>query len=198
MAQSLEGKKRQKVVIEVAKSKKQSNPIVVSFPGGLPESVGNHSVKPPQFVWQKSNENTKTGRRVVGYDRHCLYSASAPGLLYDDRRTKLCVGVYDKKRGSVVLYEGATNGTVFSLQQSVPAYIEKNCGHLETDPSSSALRPNIFEDFGSQKKKKVLKSQAANRVGELARFTFKAWPCQSDCQGHCCDNLKTQPFYLFS
>merc|ERR1712070_405268 len=32
------------------------------------------------------------------------------------------------------------------------------------DPSSSALRPNIFEDFGSQKKKKVLKSQAANRV----------------------------------
>jgi len=147
------------VTIKVAKT----NPIVVSFPGGLPESVENSSVKPPQFVWQKSNEKTKRGRRVVGYDRHCLYSASAPGFLYDDRRTKLCVGVYDKKRGSVVLHEGATNGTVFSLQQSVPTYIQKN-GQVETDLASTAARPNIFEDFGSQKKRRVLKSQAANRV----------------------------------
>lgn len=155
-----------KVTIEVAESKDTTSPIVVSFPGGLPESVdnkANSNVKAPQFVWQKTSEKNNRSRRVVGYDRHCIYSASAQGRLYDDRRTKLCVGVYDKQRGSVVLYEAATKGTVFSLQQSVPAYIQKN-GHVETDQSSNALRPNIFEDFGSQKKRKVLKSQAANRV----------------------------------
>jgi len=152
-----------RVTLEVAESSDTTNPIVVSFPGGLPESVENSNVKPPQFVWQKLSEKKNRARKVVGSDRHCLYSASAQGRLYDDRQTKLCVGIYDKKRGSVVLYEGATKGTVFSLQQSVPAYTKKN-GHVETDPSSSALRPNIFEDFGSQKKRQVLKSQAANRV----------------------------------
>lgn len=157
MARSQEKKT---VTIKVEKS---TNPIVVSFPGGLPESVENRNVKAPQFFWQKSNGNNKRARSVVGYDRHCLYSASARGFLYDDRRTKICVGVYDKKRGTVVLHEGATNGTVFSLKQSVPAYIQKN-GEVEADPSSTAVGPNIFEDFGSQKKRRVLKSQAANRV----------------------------------
>mmetsp|Transcript_22661 Transcript_22661/g.25490 ORF Transcript_22661/g.25490 Transcript_22661/m.25490 type:complete len:157 (-) Transcript_22661:497-967(-) len=140
-----------RVTLEVAESSDTTNPIVVSFPGGLPESVENSNVKAPQFVWQKLSEKKNRARKVVGSDKHCLYSASAQGRLYDERQTKLCVGVYDKKRGSVVLYEGATKGTVFSLQQSVPAYTKKN-GHVETDPSSSALRPNIFEDFGSQKK----------------------------------------------
>jgi hypothetical protein len=151
---------KNKVTIKVEKA---TNPIVVSFPGGLPESVESKSIRPPRFLWQRDNPNSKKARKVVGFDRHCHYSASARGLLFDDRRTKICVGVYDKKRGSFVLHEGATNGTVFSLQQSVPSYIEKN-GEVETDPSSNALRPNVFEDFGSQKKRKVLKSQDANRV----------------------------------
>jgi len=157
------GRSQEKKTVTIKVVEKSTNPIVVSFPGGLPESVENRRIKPPRFLWQKSDVNTKRGRRVVGYDRHCLYSASARGLLFDDRRTKICVGIYDKKRGSVVLHEGAANGTVFSLQQSVPTYIEKN-GQVGTDPSSNADRPNIFEDFGSQKKRRVLKSQAANRV----------------------------------
>ena len=157
------GRSQEQKTVKIKVVEKSTNPIVVSFPGGLPESVENKSIKPPRFLWQKSDANTKRGRRVVGYDRHCLYSASARGLLFDDRRTKICVGIYDKKRGSVVLHEGATNGTVFSLQQSVPTYIEEN-GQVGTDPSSNADRPNIFADFGSQKKRRVLKSQAANRV----------------------------------
>ena len=157
------GRPQQEKKSVVIKVKKSTNPIVVSFPGGLPESVQNRSVKPPRFVWQKSDANSKRGRRVVGYDRHCLYAASARGMLLDDRRTKLCVGVYDKKRGTVVLHESATNGTVFALQQSVPTYIERN-GQVGTDTLSTADRPNIFEDFGSLKKRRVLKSQAANRV----------------------------------
>jgi len=157
------GRTQEKKTVTLKVVEKSTNPIVVSFPGGLPESVENRHIKPPRFLWQKSDANTNRGRRVVGYDRHCLYSASARGLLFDDRRTKICVGIYDKKRGSVVLHEGATNGTVFSLQQSIPTYIKKN-GQAGTDPSSNADRPNIFEDFGSQKKRRVLKSQAANRV----------------------------------
>ncbi|VEU39706.1 unnamed protein product [Pseudo-nitzschia multistriata] len=157
MARSQEKKK---VIVKVDES---TNPIVVSFPGGLPESVENHKVKAPQFVWQKSNGTNKRGRTVVGYDRHCIYSASARGFLYDDRRTKICVGVYDKKRGSVQLFEGATKGTVFSLRQSVPTYAHES-GDVESNLSGTAAGPNIFEDFGSQKKRRVLKSQAANRV----------------------------------
>jgi hypothetical protein len=157
------GRSQDHKTVTIKVVEKTTNPIIVSFPGGLPESVENKSVKPPRFLWQKSDANTKRGRRVVGFDRHCLYSASARGLLFDDRRTKICVGIYDKKRGTVALHEGATNGTVFALQQSVPTYIDKN-GQVGTDPSSNADRPNIFEDFGSQKKRRVLKSQAANRV----------------------------------
>mmetsp|Transcript_29846 Transcript_29846/g.70326 ORF Transcript_29846/g.70326 Transcript_29846/m.70326 type:complete len:453 (-) Transcript_29846:293-1651(-) len=167
MARSQEKKA---VTIKVEKST-DTNPIVVSFPGGLPESVENENVKAPQFVWQAGGGGgggsgggaNKRGRSVVGYDRHCVYSASARGFLYDDRRTKVCVGVYDKKRGTVVLQEAATKGTVFSLKQTVPAYIQKN-GKVESDPSDGTVGPNIFEDFGSQKKRRVLKSQAANRV----------------------------------
>lgn len=154
---------QEKKTVTIKVAEKATNPIVVSFPGGLPESVESKSIKPPRFLWQKSDINSKRGRKVVGFDRHCHYSASARGLLFDDRRTKICVGIYDKKRGSIVLHEGAINGTVFALQQSVPTYIEKN-GEVGTDPSSNADRPNIFEDFGSQKKRRVLKSQAANRV----------------------------------
>jgi len=152
---------KQTAIINVAE--KSSNPIIVSFPGGLPESIDNGNIEPARFLWQKSDENTKRGRRVVGYDRHCLYSATTRGLLFDDRRTKICVGIYDKKCGSIVLHEGATNGTIFPLQQSVPTYIERN-GNVDIDPSNNVDRPNIFEDFGSQKKRRVLKSQAANRV----------------------------------
>mmetsp|Transcript_3022 Transcript_3022/g.8223 ORF Transcript_3022/g.8223 Transcript_3022/m.8223 type:complete len:443 (+) Transcript_3022:122-1450(+) len=157
------GPLREKPRVTINVADKSSNPIIVSFPGGLPESIENRNIEPARFLWQKSDVNTKRGRRVVGYDRHCLYSATTRGLLFDDRRTKLCVGIYDKKRRSIVLHEGATNGTIFSLKQSVPTYTERN-GKVETDPSSNADRPNIFEDFGSQKKRRVLKSQAANRV----------------------------------
>jgi hypothetical protein len=141
----------------------ENNPILVSFPGGLPESLKETNAgKPPSFVWQKLNEKTKFGRRVVGRDRHCLYTASAAGMAFDDRRTKMVVGVYNKTRGTLTLRDAATRGTVFALQQSVPSYVEEK-RHMDTGRGSRD-KPNVFEDFGSSKKRKVLKSQAANRV----------------------------------
>ncbi|KAL3922122.1 MAG: hypothetical protein SGILL_002370 [Bacillariaceae sp.] len=149
-----------------SKSTSSNNPVLVSFPGGLPESLKEDSAssgsKPPSFVWQKTNEKAKSGRRVIGKDRHCLYSASAAGMAYDDRRTKMVVGVYNKATGTLTLRETATRGTVFALQQSVPSYIKEK-KHVDSGKGSKD-KPNVFEDFGSSKKRKVLKSQAANRV----------------------------------
>jgi A49-like RNA polymerase I associated factor len=160
------------VKIQVAQSSggnnnNNNNPVVVAFPCGVPESArsSSNTVKPSlKFVCQKLGEKSKSGRRVVGFDRNCLYTASARGLGYDDRQTKLVVGVYDKKRNIVTLHEAASRGTVFALQQSVPSYTEQN-QHVETGKASSdTAKPNVYEDFGSSKKRRVLKSQAANRV----------------------------------
>ena len=157
------------VKITVAESDPDENPIVISFPGGLPESIINkdheHVVvsQVPKFSWQKLDDRSRFGRRVVGYDKHIVYSGSAEGLGFDDRKTKVCVGVYNKKLGTLTLHEAATRGTVFAMGQTVPAYNQLN-GHIETKKGIRASQPNVFEDFGSSKKKKVLKSNAANRV----------------------------------
>jgi A49-like RNA polymerase I associated factor len=154
--------------VEVAESNPAANPIVVSFPGGMPQAAGGSegsSSSLPKFYWQRLNEKSKSGRKVVGIDRHCTYEAYAKGLAFDDRRTKLCVGVYDRKRGVVTIHEAASKGTVFSLRQSVPSYNTNGGGHIETKPGEASInRSQVFEDFGSSKKRKVLKSQAANQV----------------------------------
>ncbi len=145
-----------------------NDPIVVSFPCGLPESLQPSA--PPgasfaEFQWGKLSRKSAAGRKLIGQDKNCTYSASAAGLGYDDRRTKLCVGIYDKKRGTLVIREAASRGTVFSLQQSVPSYLEKN-GPIQFKAGQNLLTydTQVYEDFGSAKKRKVLKSQAANRV----------------------------------
>lgn len=158
---------RKKTIIQIEDSIANGNPIVVSFPSGLPESLQTDSAETslPTFKWQKLHEKSKSGRRVVGQDKHCVYSAYSKGLLYDERRTKLCVGVYDKTTGVVTVREAASRGTVYALEQSVPSYLETN-GTVEAQPGKSLTEYSavVFEDFGSNKKRKVLKSQAANRV----------------------------------
>jgi hypothetical protein len=165
---SLSPKKNRSVKIQVESSAPTENPIVVSFPGGLPEGLHSNapsSVALPEFQWEKLKKKSSAGRKVVGKDKHCTYTSSAAGLGFDDRRTKLCVGVYDKKTGIVVIREAASRGTVFSLQQSIPSYVEKN-GPIQFSAGQNLLSYSnqVFEDFGSAKKRKVLKSQAANRV----------------------------------
>ncbi|KAG7361529.1 A49-like RNA polymerase I associated factor [Nitzschia inconspicua] len=155
------------VKIRVAESKTGDNPVVVAFPCGVPESaIAKSAISKPtlKFVWQQLNENSKSGRRVVGFDRDCLYSAQANGLGYDDRQTKLVVGVYHKKRNTLTLHEAASRGTVFTLQQSVPSYMEQNEQTETGKGGNEEIKPNVYEDFGSSKKRRVLKSQAANRV----------------------------------
>lgn len=158
---------KQKVAIQVEAANDADQPVVVSFPSGLPESIqtGGTDNLAPKFSWQKLHEKSSLSRKVVGKDKHCIYSAQAKGMMYDNRRTKLCVGVYDKKKGVLVLQQAATRGTVFALEQTVPSYVEENelvrTRTIEDVLSSGA---NVYEDFGSSKKRRVLKSQAANRV----------------------------------
>ncbi|CAJ1915799.1 unnamed protein product [Cylindrotheca closterium] len=158
---------KQKVSVRVEDTNAVDEPVVVSFPSGLPESIhsGGSDNVAPKFSWQKKYEKLSSSRKIVGKDKHCIYTASAKGSLFDDRRTKLCVGVYDKKKGVLVLKQAATKGTVFALEQTVPSYLEHN-KVIKTRTIEDVLSygTNVYEDFGSSKKRKVLRSQAANRV----------------------------------
>ena len=170
-----------RVKIQVENSVPSHNPIVVSFPGGLPQSVGDSSIndhgKRPRFLYQKLHERAASGRRIVGEDNYCTYSATFDKSTGDDRRTKLCVGVYDKKRGVVIIRESSQNGTVFALKQQVPEYLasdsedsEDSIDSDDDDDDSNVMDHKnleynqVFEDFGTSKKRKVLKSQSANQV----------------------------------
>ena len=157
-----------KATIHIDDDSANAKPIVVSFPGGLPEALQKDArtgIPKPRFLWQKLNEKTKFGRRIVGHDQHCMYTGQTRGLGYDERQTKVCIGVYNKKTGVLTLREAASRGTVFALEQSVPSYAEKNPTAPEKIGNNLvSYGTSLFEDFGTQKKRKVLKSQAANRV----------------------------------
>jgi A49-like RNA polymerase I associated factor len=147
------------VTIHVKKSDPSVDPIVVSFPGGLPEGCQEGSIAdPPKFLWRKARDaSNKLGRTVVGKDDTCFYQGQSTDD--DHRRTKLCVGIL--RKGKLTLYPAAERGSVFCLTQSVPSYVESEASDKLT---AMQRRKALFEDFGSQKKRKVMKSQEANRV----------------------------------
>jgi hypothetical protein len=147
------------VTIHVKKPDPSVDPIVVSFPGGLPEGCQEGSTAdPPKFLWRKAGEaSSKRGRSIVGKDDTCLYQGQSTDD--DHRRTKLCVGVLHK--GKLALYPAAERGSVFCLTQSIPSYVEAAASDKLT---AMQRRKALFDDFGSQKKRKVMKSQEANMV----------------------------------
>lgn len=148
------------VTIKVKEPDPSVDPIVVSFPGGIPEGLQEGSdADPPKFLWRKISETSTRGRSLVGKDSTCLYQGKSDES--NKRLTKLCVGVYHKKTGKLVVYPAAEQGTVFCLSQSIPSYVESI-----SDIKLTAVqrRKALFEDFGSQKKRKVMKSQEANIV----------------------------------
>jgi A49-like RNA polymerase I associated factor len=138
------------------------DPIVCSFPGGVPSAESGAS-----FQWfQKKKPQSKGAPDgnvwvVAGKDSTCEYYGSH-GEASSAPRSKLCVGVYDKVTKQLIVYQTACNGTVFTLQQHVPSYQAKV--ELTVDSSSARSSQELYADFGSVKKQRVLKSQAANRV----------------------------------
>ena len=159
---------QRKVVIQVQKPDAASDPILVSFPGGIPEQ--NKRNPPPKFIWRQLNPKAKLGRAVEGQDGQgshgaaCVYRGTCLGLGYDDRRTKMCVGIYDKQTGILKLHQAAARGTVFALQQHLPSSYKEGRKKLDEDEQNLDSSKALFTDFGSAKKRKVLKSQQDNRV----------------------------------
>ncbi len=167
-----------KVVIEVAARNPKQDPIVASFPGGFPFTEDDE--EGVRFVWRKLEPRSKHGRSLMGRDSTCIYQAeSVPG---ETRLTKTCVGLYNKRTGKLSLHQTAEEGSVFSLTQIVRNYKEEL-----PSLSRGERRKALFEAFGSSKKQKVLKSQAANVVnvksvvgsGSLMRNAFMARQSES-------------------
>lgn len=149
------------VKITVKKADPSVDPVVVSFPGGVPTTTKDHKTK---FVLRRDREGVQhRGLRVLGKDSACNFQGSNAGRGYDGRRTKLCVGVYNKKKGTVTVYQAAEKGHVFALDQSIQNYTKSDAVG-QTNLTSYQRRKMLFEDFGSSKKRRVLKSQEANMV----------------------------------
>ena len=82
-------------------------------------------------------------------------------------RSRLCVGIYDKQTHTLTLHPTAGSGSVWALQQSVPAYSSNIVAKSTEQTTSTAAAEHkraLFDDFGSSKKQRALRSQEANRV----------------------------------
>lgn len=94
------------ITVQVSQENPKYDPVVVSFPRGLPSSLctenssrSSSTDKAPKFTCSKLNPKSKSsrGRRINGEDANCTYTASATGSSHDNRRTKSYVCIYNKK-----------------------------------------------------------------------------------------------------
>jgi len=181
------------VKVKVHKVQSGDDPIVVSFPRGVPASILDAEEKAsesdrkrsvqfaasnessgaesrahdvPTFTWSKLKAGSNRGKSIQGSDKTCTYSSSNEGRGYDGRAAKLYVAVYDREEQTLTLQPAAERGQVFALDQSVKSY-EPQVQHVDTtiqNMSATQKRMLLFESFGSAKKQRALKSQAANVV----------------------------------
>eukprot|EP00977_Amphora_coffeiformis_P018045 scaffold6120_cov162-Amphora_coffeaeformis.AAC.2 len=140
------------------------DPILCSFPAGMPAALQKESsveeATLPRFVIKKHQKESKL---VVGKDHACLYSAVATPSAAARRPMQLVVGIYDKHKKELILQPTAEQGFVYAMSQTVPSY-NRESDAAEKMMSPADRRKALFEDFGSAKKRKVLRSQEANRV----------------------------------
>jgi hypothetical protein len=157
-----------KVSVESPDSSK--NPVVVSFPAGLPSSITNNSIdnddqdgSPPVFKWTKARQASSKGRIIHGSDDTCNYSTMNAGRGSDGRLTKFYVAIYHKPTQTIKFIPSSENGTVFPMNQKVASYHDSKSIDFR-NMTMMERRRMVFESFGSSKKKKVLRSQDANVV----------------------------------
>jgi hypothetical protein len=114
----------------------------------------------PAFSLQKRRKQ----KLLIGKDQACLYTAPLSTTSQwppPPRPSQVCVGIYDKKTGEVTLQPVADQGYVYALSQTVPTYQRKQ--DLKT-MTAAERRKALFEDFGSAKKRRVMRSQEANQI----------------------------------
>ncbi len=156
--------------VDVKDPDSSKNPVVVSFPAGLPLSITNDSNNndeqlgsPPVFTWTKMRQASSRGRILHGSDDKCTYSAMNFGRGSDGRLTTFYVAIYHKPTNTVKFIPSSENGNVFSMHQKVTEYHDSKSLDFR-NLSMNERRKLVFESFGSNKKKKVLRSQSANVV----------------------------------
>ena len=171
----------QSVSVEVTPNNPDYDPVVVSFPRGVPSSIldaESSSSDAPRFTCSKLKASSSRGRRINGEDDNCTYTASAAGRGHDGRLTKMYVCVYDKKKKTLKLVPSAEKGTVFALEQAVKEYTPNvanesmlvGSGNAPDGESGSKVMSAsdrvqlLVESFGSKKKQKVMASRASNKV----------------------------------
>ena len=84
--------------VEVEEADSTKDPVIVSFPAGIPASITNapiHSndednehTSPPVFSWTRARKASSKGRILHGADDTCTYSAMNEGRGQDGRLTK--------------------------------------------------------------------------------------------------------------
>jgi hypothetical protein len=165
------------LTIHVQEPDSARDPVVVSFPSGLPKSlaeseitgVGNEKRNEkqdssiPVFTWTAARKATSKGRILHGNDDTCTYTAMNDGRGHDGRLTKFYIGIYHKPTNTVRFVPSAEKGTVFALNQSVSAYQDTKSIDFRS-LTMNERRRMVFESFGSNKKRKVMKSKEANVV----------------------------------
>ena len=151
------------VKVEVCKSDPHKEPLVVNFANGAPPKK---EIMLPSFDVYYLNPANQAGKYLHGTDEKCTYLASTLGVKFDGRSTKLLVGIYDKQENTLKLQNAAEMGSVFALTQHLTSKLTKQPTATSTRAymSHTAARDALYSDFGSVKKKKLIKSQLANQI----------------------------------
>ena len=165
-----------RIKVEVTENDPSHDPVVVSFPRGVPPSLLKHdeasddnTSNMPHFTWSKLKPSSERGRRITGYDDTCTYTAMSSGRENEPRLTKLYLTVLNKKTNTIKLIPSAEKGTIFALDQTVNAYNHNihsdsmAVGGLKQGSATDRVNM-LVESFGSKKKQKVMASRAANVV----------------------------------
>ena len=162
--------------VEVAPNDPERDPVVVSFPRGIPISIagieggkGGGGPPPPRFERSKLKPSSSRGTRIRGEDEHCSYAASASGRGHDGRLTKAYVCVFDRGAGTLKLVPGAERGTIFALEQRAREYNPKGLAAAQVGTAAGPISVSdqmqmLVDSFGSRKKQKVMNSRASNKV----------------------------------
>lgn len=147
----------------MAANSKADSSRTIRFEDDNEDDNGNLTLPPPVFTWTKARKSSSRGRLIHGSDDTCTYISSNEGRGHGGRLTKFYIGIYHKPTSTVKFIPASEKGTVFNMNQSVTSYHDSK-GMDFRNLSIAERRRMVFESFGSQKKKKVMKSQQANIV----------------------------------
>ncbi|KAL7579925.1 hypothetical protein ACA910_004926 [Epithemia clementina (nom. ined.)] len=164
-------------------------PVLCSFPGGVPTGVEHSYAQDSEatklsFQWKASKQTKR--KILVGKDHACVYTATNHDQMIQDRTpvaattarstpgeaksslpyysTRMCVGIYDKQEKNLTLFEVQDDGYVYPFVQSVPNYKGSGDDANSSLTTASQQYKALYEDFGSAKKRRAIKSQEANKV----------------------------------